>query len=169
VPMDDFIKERGLPFLAHLLRRLSDHFVKGFTDWNKEVGIKAPPRTHSTMQALHQRGSMSVTEIAALVRQSHPLVITWVRQLKDLGLVTSRDDPSDGRRSILELTTQGRKDVDLQNAYYPIIEKAFERLITDAGGDVFVHLWRMEELCRREPFLERLRREARSAREYSPK
>lgn len=158
--MDDFIKKQGLSFLAHLLRRLSDDFVRGFAAWNEETGIRAPPRTHSTLRALDDQGPLGVTEIALLLRQSHPLVITWIRQLKELGLVEARLDPNDRRRTVLSLTPAGEAEVETQKGASLIMERAFQRLMAEADADIFDALWRMEEALLHEPFLDRLRKES---------
>lgn len=157
--MQDYIKQQGLSFLAHLLRRLSDEIVKGFTLWNAEAGIIAPPRTHSTLRALDDMGPLGVTQLAALLRQSHPLVITWIHQLKVLGLVESGPDASDRRRTVLSLTEAGMAEVQAQKRASLIMERAFERLMAEAAAEVFDGLWRIEQALREEPFVDRLRRE----------
>ena len=158
--MEDFIKRQGKPFFAHLLRRLYDDYVRNMAEWDSEMGIIAPPRTHSTMLALGEHGAMTLTEIAALLRQSHPLVLTWVRQLKELGLLASEADPNDRRRTILRLTPEGAAELERTRKVDAVVGLAFDSLMTDCGANVFDTLWRMEEEGRREPFIERLRREA---------
>jgi DNA-binding MarR family transcriptional regulator len=145
--------------MAHILRRLSDDFVRQITEWYSEIGIKAPPRTHSTMLLLDRGGPMGVTKISAVLRQSHPLVLTWIRQLKDLGFVESRDDPGDARRSIVSLTLRGKADLRLHKQADRIAAQAFESLMREADAPIFESLWRMEEINRGRPFLKRLRDE----------
>ena len=154
--MDDFIKGQGHAFLAHLLRRLADDFVRDVALWYPTIGIKAPPRTHSTMLLLSLHGELGVTEIAGFLRQSHPLVLTWIRQLKDLGFVHTRHDPNDGRRSIVFLTPLGREDLLLHKKADAIAARAYDELMHEVDAPVFEALWRMEAACRRRPFLDRL-------------
>ena len=160
--MQDFIKSLGTPFLAHLLRRLYDDFVKNIERWYEEMGVRAPPRTHSTMILLDREGPLGVTEVAARLRQSHPLVLNWVRQLKQLGFVDTCSDPEDGRRTILSLTEAGRLELERNLEADRVVGKAYENLMREAEAPVFDALWRIEEACRRESFLERLRKAARS-------
>src|SRR4051794_18957452 len=98
---EDFIKGCGPQFFAHLLRRISDQLVRGEELWQAETGRPVPPRTVSTLFALDRFGPLGVTQIASLLRQSHPMVITWARQLATLGLIEAGADPSDGRRTVL--------------------------------------------------------------------
>ena len=157
--MSEFIREQGAAFLAHLLRRLADELVRGAAAWYPEVGVTAPPRTASTLIALDDRGPLGVTEIAALLRQSHPLVIGWIKQLTELGFVDTQSDPRDGRRSIVALTDQGRAEARRLRSALAIMETTSQHLMDEASPELFEALWRMEEAVRREAFVDRLRGE----------
>ncbi|QBX38084.1 MarR family transcriptional regulator [Brevundimonas sp. S30B] len=153
----DFVQSEGVPFLAHLLRRLSDRLVDGFSDWYPQYGVLAPVRTASTMRLLYRRGGLPVTVIAQEIHQSHPLAISWIKQLSQLGLVSAARDPSDGRKSIITLTQTGRKDVERMLKADAIILAAYEDLFCEADADVFEALWRLEAACRRQGMGDRLR------------
>jgi len=156
--MDDFIARQGPAFLAHLLRRLSDELVQGAALWYPTMGVIAPPRTISTLIALDDQGPLGVTEIARLLRQAHPLVITWIRELTSLSFVTTRSDPKDGRRSLIALTAKGRAEVRRVRAALVGMEQASVRLLDQGGDGVLAALWRMEGACRDTPFAELLQR-----------
>ena len=158
--MTDFVQQQGPAFLAHVLRRLSDELVRGGASWYPEAGVTAPPRTASTLIALDDYGPLGVTEIASLLRQSHPLVIGWIKQLTTLGLVATRSDPRDGRRSIVKLTKAGRGEVGRLRQALVIMGGASQRLMDEVFPDLFEALWRMDEALRRKSFVDRLREEA---------
>jgi MarR family transcriptional regulator, organic hydroperoxide resistance regulator len=161
IDMDDFIRAQGPAFLAHLLRRISDELVQGAIDWYPKAGVIAPPRTASTLLALDARGPLGVTTLAVLLRQSHPLVITWIRQLEALGLVETLADPGDRRRSVIALTRKGRAEVKrLREALVPM-EQASRELLDAAAPGMFDALWRIEQACRDQPFAQRLESRAR--------
>ncbi len=162
--MADFIQEQGPAFLAHLLRRISDELVAGAAEWYPEVGVDAAPRTTSTLLVLSQRGPLGVTEVADLLRQSHPLVITWVRQLKADGFVRLRPDATDGRRTVIALTAKGAAEVARLRKALRVMSDASRHLMDEAGRGVFDALWRMAESCGRTPFVQQLREKARPAR-----
>lgn len=159
--MNDFIRGEGLPFLAHLLKRLSDDFVRGCTAWYPEAGLSAPPRCASSIRALAKLGPLSITELAATIRQSHPLAINWVRELQKLELVTTAVDPEDGRRTLVSLTDAGVAEAERCVASDEVIATAYAKLMEDAGTEVLEPLWRMEALCRTKPFEDRLRAAAK--------
>ena len=154
---DDFIARQGPAFLAHLLRRLSDELVQGAALWYPTMGVTAPPRTLSTLIALDDLGPLGVTELARLLRQTHPLVITWIRELTSLSFVTTGSDQKDGRRSLIALTAKGRAEVRRVRAALVGMEQASIRLLEQSGDGVLAALWRMESACRDTPFADLLR------------
>lgn len=154
---EDFIRRQGPAYLAHLLRRLSDELVRGADAWYPSVGVTAPPRTTSTLLALDEHGPLGVTEISTLLRQSHPLVINWIKQLRTLGFVKVRVDKGDRRRTIVALTAKGASEIrHLRKALVRMGETS-QALMDEAAPGLFDALWRMEQACRRESFAERLR------------
>lgn len=156
--MTDFIQQQGPAFLAHLLRRLADELVQGAADWYPTVGVTAPPRTISTLLALDEHGPLGVTELAGLLRQSHPLVIVWIKELTRLSLVKSRDDPADRRRTLIALTTKGKSELVRIREALVVMEQASAELLEQAGADSLQMLWALERNCRELPFLQRLQR-----------
>lgn len=159
---EDFIRKQGPAYLAHLLRRLSDELVRGADAWYPEVGVTAPPRTTSTLLALDEHGPLGVTEISTLLRQSHPLVITWIKQLKGPGFVKTRVDKQDRRRTVVALTTKGISEVRHLRKALVLMGKTSQVLMDEAAPGLFHALWRMEQGCRRESFADRLRNSSRA-------
>lgn len=152
----DFIQSEGVTFLAHLMGRLSDQLVRACEQWFTEYGLIAPPRTSSTLHVLYRQGARSITEIAAAISQSHPLVINWVRQLKALGLVESTTDTHDRRRTIVSLTESGMAEAVRLLEADKLIARAYETLLQQADAPVFDALWRVEAAMRNQSFFDRL-------------
>jgi DNA-binding MarR family transcriptional regulator len=164
---EDFIHRQGPAYLAHLLRRLSDELVRGADAWYPEVGVTAPPRTTSTLLALDEHGPLGVTEISALLRQSHPLVINWIRQLQAQGFIKTRLDKDDRRRTLVTLTAKGADETRHLRKALTRMGKASQALMDEAAPGLFDALWRMEQACRREPFADRLRTSPRTPKDRS--
>lgn len=154
--MTDFIEDEGLSFLAHLMRRLSDEFVRGCAEWYPTAGMISPPRCASTLHALDRFGPLGITDIAREISQSHPLAIRWVRQLMALELVETKTDTSDKRRTIVTLTAAGEAEMTRSRLADAVIEQAYRNLMREADAPVFEALWRIERACRAKPFEERL-------------
>lgn len=159
----DFIESLGPAFLAHLMRRLSDAIVEGCTKWHEEIGIPTTPRTSSTLLALDAHGRLAVTELATLLRQSHPMVIKWVRLLRQQGLARIGKDPNDARRSLVSLTAKGRSVVQQLRDALVLVEQAVAELAEESAADLVSGLWSMERALRDRPFIERLRAQQRPA------
>jgi len=158
---EDFIRRHGPAYLAHLLRRLSDELVRGADAWYPEVGVTAPPRTTSTLLALDEYGPLGVTEISNLLRQSHPLVITWIKQLRAQGLVRTRTDKQDRRRTVIVLTAKGVDEIRPLRKALARMGETSQALMDEAAPGLLDALWRMERACRRQSFADRLREAAR--------
>lgn len=154
---DDFIRRQGPAYLAHLLGRLSDELVRGAEVWYPEVGVTAPPRTTSTLLAIDEHGPLGVTEIATLLRQSHPLIINWVKQLQHHGFVETRTDAGDRRRTIVALTAKGIAETRHLRKALARMGEVSQALMDAAAPGLFDALWRMEHACRRAAFADRLR------------
>jgi DNA-binding MarR family transcriptional regulator len=154
--MGDFIHSQGLIFLPHVLRRLANRFVEACDVVFPDYGIKVPPRLVSTVHLLHEHGPRSVTDIAATIGQSHPFVIKAVKQLAAAGIVGSRSDPKDGRRTIVRLTPKGREQARRLLDVRPAFEAAYRRLMREADADIFDSLWRMEKALSATPFADRI-------------
>lgn len=150
------MESQGLPLLAHLLRRVSDEFVRGCEEWLPTVGIIAPTRTSSTLRLLNERGPLTITQIAEAIRQSYPLVITWVRQLEALNIVESRSDTADKRKRIVSLTETGSRQIALIAEADRMLAQAYRDLFDEARTDLLAPLWTIEHSMRDVPFADRL-------------
>jgi DNA-binding MarR family transcriptional regulator len=113
------------------------------------------------MRMLATQGPQSVTQIADKLRQSHPLVITWLRQLEKLKLVRSFADPEDGRRTLIALTAAGRAEAQRMTAASDEIGRAYAKVLREADADVFDALWRLHDLLEAGRLAELLRRQRR--------
>jgi DNA-binding MarR family transcriptional regulator len=72
----------------------------------RRVGQPAGIRILSLLDEL---GPLGVTALAEADRSSQPTISGAVRQLVELGWVAKNPDLSDARRSVVELTAQGRQ------------------------------------------------------------
>jgi len=154
--MNDFIQSQGLIFLPHILRRLANRFIDTCDDIFPELGLLVPPRLVSSVHLLFERGPQSVTDIATAIGQSHPFVIKAVKQLRALGLVDTRSDPKDGRRTIVKLTSKGKTQAQRLLDVRPVFEAAYRRLMREADAEVFESLWRLEGALGKEGFADRI-------------
>ncbi|HEY0116581.1 MAG TPA: MarR family transcriptional regulator [Allosphingosinicella sp.] len=163
---EDFISRLGRPMVAHRLRRLSELLLDGYARWLPEAGVTAPARSLSTLLLLAEEGPLGVTELAARLRLSHPLMIKLVAALQDAGFVTTNADPGDGRRRPARLTERGRTEARRVGTALAALDRAFADLFQETGVDLFDAVARVELACRRETFTERLQRAAVASPEH---
>lgn len=154
--MDDFVRRQGPAFLAHLLRRVSDELVSGGAAWYPQAGVTAPPRTASTLLLLDEASPRTITDIAAQLRQSHQLVITWVRQLSGLGFVESARDSEDARRTLISLTAEGRAETHRMKSALDVMAEVTRGLSQEIGVDIFVALSAADDALRARNIVARL-------------
>ena len=144
---EDFVRAKGLPFFAHLLRRLADRLIAEAGAFYAAQGVTAPARTASTLLLLREQGPQSVTDLAAKLRQSHPLAITWIRQLTRLGFVAQSNDAADRRRTLVCLTEAGEAEADRTRIALEQLGRAYQELLDEAGAKLFEGLWRLDEIA----------------------
>lgn len=152
----DFVRSLGPAFLPHMLRRVSDMMVDGGMAWAKLHPTLPPPRTHSTMFALEERGELSVTELAALIRQSHPHALQWVRALEKLGLIARHHDPKDARKTILRLTERGAETLPEIRYFRSLNEEVTRCLCAELGDDLWERLRCFEALLNEQTYIARM-------------
>ncbi|PZU76378.1 MAG: hypothetical protein DI546_07960 [Rhizobium sp.] len=115
-----------------------------------------PLRTHSTMFALDQKGQLSVTQLATVLRQSHPLALQWVGVLEKRGLVERHGDPEDRRRTMLRLTAKGTSAMPAIHHARAVNEQVTRCLMQELGDDLWDHLQRAEALLTTRPYIARM-------------
>jgi DNA-binding MarR family transcriptional regulator len=142
--MTDFVESIGLPLFAHRLRRLSEALVDGCGTWLPMAGVRAPPKSGSTLMLLAEEGPLSITQIAVRLRLTHPLIIKLTREIEHLGLVRIDQDASDGRRRLVSLTAAGRQQATRLAAANGQVARAYRQLFDEAGVDAYAALVAVE-------------------------
>lgn len=163
---EDFVAGLGRPMTAHRLRRMAELLLDGYARWLPEAGVTAPARTLSTLMLLDADGPLGVTELAARLRLSHPLMIRLVAALEESDFVETAADPQDARRRPARLSERGRDEAKRVSAALATLDRAFSHLFDDAGADLFEAVLRVEAACRRESFDHRLQRAAMSSHQH---
>ena len=96
--------------IGYLLRRAHQRASAIF-----QVSIGDPnitPTQYSSMVKLHEYAELSQNLLGRLVGMDKATMQGVVRRLRDRGLVDSRPDPGDARRTLLSLTTEGQRSVN---------------------------------------------------------
>src|SRR5436190_1634624 len=96
--------------VGYLLRRAHQRASSIFQTTIGDPNIT--PTQYSSMVKLHEYTELSQNLLGRLVGMDKATMQGVVRRLRDRGLVDSRPDPGDARRTLLSLTLDGQKLVD---------------------------------------------------------
>lgn len=154
----DFVRSLGLAFVAHRLRRASETIVEGTSAFLHENGFAAPARSVSTLLLLRELGPTGVTEIAARLRLSHPLIIKLTTALIGAGYAEQRADPRDQRRRLIALTPAGESQVERLETLLEAIQRTLRELGAETGVDLLDVVERFEAATDAVPMAMRLKR-----------
>jgi MarR family transcriptional regulator, lower aerobic nicotinate degradation pathway regulator len=95
--------------IGYLLRRAHQRASAIFQTSIGDPNIT--PTQYSSMVKLHEYNELSQNLLGRLVGMDKATMQGVVRRLKDRGLVDSRPDPGDARRTLLSLTLDGQRIV----------------------------------------------------------
>jgi DNA-binding MarR family transcriptional regulator len=93
--------------VGYLLRRAHQRASSIFQATIGDPNIT--PTQYSSMVKLHEYAELSQNLLGRLVGMDKATMQGVVRRLRDRGLVDSRPDPGDARRTLLSLTLDGQK------------------------------------------------------------
>ena len=96
--------------IGYLLRRAHQRASSIFQMTIGDPNIT--PTQYSSMVKLNEYRELSQNLLGRLVGMDKATMQGVVRRLKDRGLVDSRPDPGDARRTLLSLTTEGQRLVN---------------------------------------------------------
>ena len=132
----DFVESMGALTLAHRFKRMMSRLLQEARIVYRELDVPIQPRWCSTLLLLHEAGPLSVKELAARLRLSHPAVVQIVDAASAAGLVRRGRDANDGRRRRVALTAEGRRWLPLLRGVWAELARAQEELFRSAGCDV---------------------------------
>ncbi len=81
----------------------------------ESLGIVVPVKSCSIIHYLNKFDDLSVTDLAKHLKQSHQLIKQKLPKMQKLGLIESRSDKNDKRRTTYHLTEFGKKQANLLN------------------------------------------------------
>lgn len=153
----DFIKDLGYLAVASRMKRLTDRFMRGGLEAYKSLGIDFEPRWFSVFYLIFSHETpLSISEIAASLKISHPAVIQTSQMLVRKGLIESFQDIKDRRIRRLDITEKGK---ELANFLLPIwndFMAATAELFEKADVDMLSAIERIEAQLDEEEVGERI-------------
>lgn len=116
--------------IGYLLRRAHQRASAIFQTSIGDPNIT--PTQYSSMVKLNEYNELSQNLLGRLVGMDKATMQGVVRRLKDRGLVDSRPDPGDARRTLLSLTLDGQKSVNKLTLNGPAVSRETLKPLTPA-------------------------------------
>lgn len=151
----DYIRRQGAAAIGARLRRLSERIDSDATRLYKEAGLEFEQRWYGVVHLLAET-ELSVAELAKALGIRHASVSQTRSSLENAGLVESKTDAKDARRTILRLTRQGRKFLRKISAISAAFVAVGVELDRESAG-VVTALERLDRALDRKSLLARVR------------
>ena len=139
-----FLDDLGVLGLGSRLRRLSDIYYRHIDEVYKSESINVNSRNFPLLQLLNENESMSVTDLAKVLGQTHPAISQMSKKLEDKGLIYHFCDGVDDRKRLLSVTPVGYELLDKLAPLWSDIKIIFGRLLTTSGGNLLQNIELLE-------------------------
>ncbi|WP_157799411.1 MarR family winged helix-turn-helix transcriptional regulator [Qipengyuania seohaensis] len=103
-------------------------------------GLNIPVQGSSTLQAIKPGSSVSLSDLARDLGQSHQLVAQRLRKLESRRLVYRAADPTDGRKTLYTLTAEGERTWRLLDETMALATRMNSDLFSEIGVDLVAAL-----------------------------
>lgn len=167
----DMIGQLGELALASRLRRLSERLFRDISRVYHDLDTEFEARWFPLLQALRRHSPQGVTELASILRLTHPAVSQLAAAMEARGLVRGRRDPHDERRRLLELTAAGRQTATILDPIWEEIRLANRELLGELAGkghDILAAMGELESLLDERDMHERVTGRLRAHRARRP-
>lgn len=124
--------------IGYLLRRAHQRASSIFQSHIGDPNIT--PTQYSSMAKLNEYTELSQNLLGRLVGMDKATMQGVVRRLKERGLVDSRPDPGDARRTLLSLTTEGQRTVSKLLMNGPAVSRETLKPLTGAEQRQLIEL-----------------------------
>lgn len=160
----DFYSQAGKLALGSRLRRLSESLTEDAAKIYALYDVALDPKWFPVFYVLSEQESASITEIAQIIRHSHPSVSQIVKEMSKRGLVITEKASQDARVSVVKLSDSGRQLIPRIEKQYVDVTQAVEALLSETQHDLWKAIAEVEFLLNHKGFFERVQA-ARKQRE----
>jgi DNA-binding MarR family transcriptional regulator/N-acetylglutamate synthase-like GNAT family acetyltransferase len=138
------LNDLGILGLGSRLKRLSDSFYRQVDEVYKREGLPFQGRNFPLMQLLNENESMSVTELAEMLGQTHPAVSQMSKKLQQKDWIYHHTDKKDERRRLLSITPAGYEIFDQLSPIWKDLQVVLGRLMTTSAGNLMNNIELLE-------------------------
>jgi GNAT superfamily N-acetyltransferase/DNA-binding MarR family transcriptional regulator len=160
MPMDRTIAslhDYGELLLASRMRRVSESMYAGVDAVYREQGVELSSSCFPILFLLRDRGRLGISELGALLGQSHAAVSQMSRKLLRARVVREWTDPADERRRLLALSAGGAALMKRLEPVWEALRRAVQVLESDHA--IASALTGIDRLLEKRSFAQRIRAE----------
>jgi len=150
------LNDLGVLGLGSRLKRLSDNLYRHIDDVYKTEKIAFHGRNFPLLQLLNENESMSVTELADMLGQTHPAISQMSKKLEQKGWLYHHTDKNDERRRLLSITPAGFELFDKLAPIWNDLQTVLGRLMLTSGGNLLTSIELLERQLSQQSLAERL-------------
>jgi DNA-binding MarR family transcriptional regulator len=152
--MMNIINESGILALSTRLQRLSEQLRKDGALLYKSFDIEFEPKWFPVIYTLHNKGVLSIVEIANEIGYTHPSTISLLKELEKQKLIRSKKDKEDERKRLIVLTPKGQDLILKMKPVWDIISEVLNE-ITDNENNLLKAINEAESKIASQSFLQR--------------
>ena len=160
---EDYVQSLELIGVTARIRRLNDRLMSSGRKVYDILRLDIEPNWHLVLLLLEEKGELSVTEIAAELKFSHPAVIKITGKMIEKGYLLGRRDRKDHRRQLLSLSPAAREKLPLFREQWDLIGHVHREYFSDA---FISELTRIEQMMEAKAIEERVRRKIQGEIEF---
>jgi DNA-binding MarR family transcriptional regulator len=148
------IDNAGVLAISTRLQRLAEQLRKDGLLIYKDHGIDFEPKWFPVIYVLHNKGVLSVVEIASEIGYTHPSTITLLKELEKQKMIRSGKDRSDERKRLIQLTEKGRELVGKMGPVWNLMIGTITEII-NTKNNLMRAIDEVEAALRKKGFAER--------------
>ncbi len=157
----EFFNQTGKMAIGSRLRLLTQTITENASGIYKLYGVDLKPKWFPVYTVLSKGEPRTITSIAREIGHSHPSVSNIVRELVENKIVEEFKDESDGRRTLVGLTSRGMKMMDRLAQQCVDVNGAVEKIIGQTQHDLWKAIEEWECLLSEKSLLHRVLDEKR--------
>jgi len=150
------LNDLGVLGLGSLLKRLSDNLYRHIDDVYSSENISFQGRNFPILQLINENESMSVTELAEMLGQTHPAISQMSKKLESKGWLYHHTDKADERRRLLSITPAGYELFDKLAPIWRDLQTVLGRLMLSSGGNLLNSIELLERQLSQQNLVERM-------------
>jgi len=150
------LNDLGVVGLGSRLRRLSDNLYRQIDDVYSAEKISFQARNFPILQLINENESMSVTELAEMLGQTHPAISQMSKKLERKGWLYHHTDKADERRRLLSITPAGFELFDQLAPIWSDLQIVLGRFMSTSGGNLLNSIELLERQLAQRDLVERM-------------